>query len=172
MNEAMKHPSAFWLLTVFLVFALHLTVAGNIAVLGTAPNFLLLSTVFFAVRKGPVTGEILGFVWGMLSDIASTSVFGSQAFMLTFLGFLAGKLERKVDEDKYSAQMALVFVASVVNLLGLALFESLFGGAPQRFKDKSVLLGPVYSTLLCPVVFWGLLKWSSLFRKSDLKARI
>lgn len=167
----MRHQGAFWLLTVFLVFTIHLTVAGNITVLGAAPNFLLLSTVFFAIRGGPVTGEILGFTWGMLSDIASTSVFGSQAFMLTFLGFLAGKLERKVDEDKYSAQMALVFIMSAANLLGLAFLESLFGGAPQRFKDKSVILGPFYSTLLCPVVFWGLLKWSSLFRKSDLKAR-
>ncbi|OGR87417.1 MAG: rod shape-determining protein MreD [Elusimicrobia bacterium RIFCSPLOWO2_01_FULL_60_11] len=167
----MKHPILFWVLTVFGVFTLHLAVAGNIAVLGAAPNFLLLSTVFFAVRAGPVKGEILGFIWGMLSDIASTSVFGSQAFMLTFVGYAVGKLEGKVDEDKYSAQMALVFIMSAVNLLGLALLESLFGGAPQRFKDKSILLGPFYSTLLCPVVYWGLLKWGSLFRRSDLKAR-
>ena len=165
----MKHPVIFWILTVLGVFTLHLTVAGNIAILGAAPNFLLLSTVFFAVRAGPMKGEVLGFLWGLLSDVASTSVFGSQAFMLTFVGFVVGKLEGKVDEDKYAAQMTLVFIMSVVNLLGLALLESIFGGAPQRFKDKSALLGPFYSTLLCPVVYWGLLRWRSIFRRSDLK---
>jgi len=164
----MRHPAAFWFLTVILVFTLHLTVAGNIAVLGSVPNFLLLSIIFFAIRGGSLTGEILGFVLGLLSDIASTTVFGSQVFMLTFLGYLAGKLERKVDEDQPLAQVALVFILSIANLLGLVLLESLFGGSPQRFKGIFMILNPVYSTLLCPIVFWGLLKWSALFRKFDL----
>jgi len=162
----MKHSAIFWGFTVLLIFTLHLTVAGNIAIWGSMPNFFLLSTVFFAIRGGSLTGEIFGFVSGLLSDIASTTVFGSQVFMLTLLGYLAGKLERKVDEDQPLAQMVLVFVLSIVHLLGLVLLESLFGGSPQRFSGIVIFLNPFYSTLLCPVIFWGLLKWSALFNKS------
>ena len=118
----MKWQWHFWLLTVLGVFILHLTVAGNIAIFQSSPNFLLLATVFFAVRGGPVRGEILGFIWGILSDISSTSIFGSQAFMYTFIGYIVGKLERMVDENKLSAQMVLVLVMSFLNLAGFAFF--------------------------------------------------
>ena len=158
------------MMTVLLVFIVHLTLAGSLSIFGTAPNFLLLSTVFFAIRGGPVTGEFFGFFMGILSDIASMSVFGSQAFMLTLIGYLVGKLERQVDEDKHSAQMFLVFLMSCANILGLALLESFFGGSAQRFRGQTVLIGPFYSTLICPVVFWALLQWIRIFRRPDLKA--
>ena len=167
----MRHQNIFWILTVLLVFILQVTIAGPISILGASPNFFLLSTVFFAIRGGPVVGEVLGFVWGMLSDVTSISLFGSQTFMLTLVGYLVGRLERKVDEENTSAQMVLVLLMSLLNLSGLLFLETLFGGVTQRFRDKSAALVPLYSTFLSPVLFWALLQWSLFFRRADLKVK-
>ncbi len=165
----MRRQNFFWILTLFLVFVLQVAVADNIAIAGVAPNLFMLSTIFFAIRGGAMAGAVLGFVFGLVSDATNITLFGSQTFMMTLIGTLAGRLTRKVDEEKYSAQMVLVFLMSLANFLGLLFLESLFGGNARRYRDWAMILSPIYSTLLCPVFFWGLLQWSALFRRRTLR---
>ena len=164
-----NRKSLFWILTVLLVFLLQVTISDRISIYGAAPNLFVLSTIYFAIRGGPLAGEILGFIFGLINDVTSVSVFGSQTFMMILIGYLAGRLERKVDEEKYSAQMALVLLMSFVNLLGILFWETLFGGVPQRFRDKFMILVPIYSTVICPALFWGLMRWGAFFRRAGLK---
>jgi rod shape-determining protein MreD len=165
----MKTQGVFWIMTFLLVFVLHILMAEPMSVLGSRPNFFLLATIFFAIRGGPVIGELLGFSWGLLADVTSISLFGSQTFMLTLVGYIAGRLEGMIDEEKYSAQMVLVLLLSCLNIVGLLLLEILFKGVTERFRDRVVVLGPIYSTLLSPILFWALLQWTSVFHRTDLK---
>lgn len=169
----MRRQNFFWILTIPLVFVFQAILAEPISIAGVSPNFFLLATIFFAVRSGPVMGELLGFTWGMLSDVVSISLFGSQTFMLTLIGYLVGRLERQVDEEKYSAQMVLVLIMSILNILGLLFMETLFGGAAQthRFRDRSAFLSPIYSTLFSPVLFWLLFHWSSIFDRAGSRIK-
>ena len=161
-----------WVLTVLLGFILQVSFTDVISIYGISPNLLLLSTIFFALRGGPVVGEWAGFAWGLLSDVASISIFGSQTFMLTLIGYAVGRLQGKIDEDKSAAQMTIVFLMSIVYVLGLMFFESLFSGPVQRFMVKTSYFQPAYSTLIGPVAFWILLRWCSLFHRPDFRARI
>ena len=168
----MIQKNAFWILTVLLIFVLQVTISDHISVGGVTPNLFLLATIFFAVRGGPLVGEMIGFVLGLFSDVTSICLFGSQIFMMTLIGYLVGRLERKVDEEKYSAQMVLVFLMSFLNLGGLLFLEALFGGGTQRFRDKMAVLGPLYSTMVSPILFWALLQWATLFGRTDLKIKL
>ncbi len=168
----MKNSGAFWILTVLMVFVFHVVLTGPVSIYGVNPNFFLLSTIFFAIRGGPILGEILGFIFGIIADATSISIFGSQTFMLTLIGYLVGRLERHVDEEKYSAQMVLVFLMSCLNLIGLLFLETLFRGVTQGFRSKSVILNPLYSTLFSPILFWVMLQWCSVFRRTDLKVKV
>lgn len=165
----MRRPNLYWILTIFLVFVLQVLIAPRIAPFGVVPNFFLLGTIFFAIRGGPVIGELVGFIFGLFSDVISISLFGSQTFMMTLIGYLVGRLERQVDEEKLSAQMVLVFLMSVLNGLGLFFLEALFAGAALRFRDKSAVLVPLYSTLISPVLFWVLTRWTAIFQRGDLR---
>src|SRR5437870_2943939 len=124
----------FWILTILILFILQVTFSELVSVKGVFPNLLLLATVFSGLQLGPVSGEWTGFIWGLLSDVASISVFGSQTFMLTLVGYIAGRLQGKIDEEKTVAQMVLVFLTSILYVLGLMFFELLFQGSTQRFK--------------------------------------
>lgn len=161
----MNKESFFWPLTILLLFTLQITLSHWISIWGTFPNLLLLGTIFFAIRRGPLVGEWSGFVWGLFSDAASISIFGSQTFMLTLIGYSAGRLQGKINAEKPAAQMSLVFFMSLLYLLGLLLFEVLFGGSAQRFKVKTSFLQPFYSTLICPFLFSILMRWLSWFQK-------
>ena len=148
-----KRGFLFWIFTILLTFILQITFAEYISVLGTFPNLLLLATVFFSIYEGPMVGEVTGFMTGLLSDISSISLFGSQTFMLTLIGYTTGMLRGKINEEKPSAQMALVFIMSLVYVLGLYFLESLFGGSAERFKVITSFFEPVYSTLVSPLFF-------------------
>lgn len=154
----------FWIVTVFACFVTQMLFSDFLSIGGVFPNILLLSTIYFAVRSGPEAGEWLGFLWGLLADVASTSIFGSQTFMFTLIGYACGRLHGKVDEEMPVAQMGMVFVMSVFYWLGLFFFEHFFSGAPERFTVAASLFQPLYSTLVSPVLFWLLSRWCMLFQ--------
>lgn len=153
----------FWSITILALFIFQMTFSSRLSIYGSFPNLLLLATIFFAIHTGPIPGEITGFFSGLLSDASSTSIFGSQTFMLTLIGYITGRLQGKINEEKNIAQMALVLSMSFLYVLGLIFFNVLFGGSAERFKVEISLLQPVYSTLISPlfflalqkIVFWG-----------------
>lgn len=163
----MYRRKLFWFITVLIGFILQMSLSNFISVSGVFPNLLLLGTVFFALRNGPIAGEWTGFVWGLFSDAASISIFGSQTFMLTLIGYSAGRLRGKIDEEKVVAQMSLVLMMSVIFLTGLFFFEALFGGSIHRFKVMTSLFQPFYTMLVCPIAFWLLLRWDLWFHRSN-----
>ena len=168
----MNRSNFFWLLTILFGFIFQVTFIRWISVFGVFPNLLLLGTIFYALRRGPMAGEWVGFIWGLLSDVASISLFGSQTFMLTLIGYGVGRLRGKMDEEKPTAQMTLVCVMSILYFVGLLFFETLFGGSMQRFKVRSSFFQALYSTLVCPFVFWILFKWTDRFEKPGFRLRM
>lgn len=159
----------FWPLTLLLLFVFQIAFSQMLSLWGAFPNLLLLGTIFFAIRRGPITGEWIGFIWGLFADVSSISLFGSQTFMLTLIGYTVGLLQGKINAEKPIAQMSLVLMMSLAYLLGLLFFEALFGYSIQRFKVKTSFFQPVYSTLISPLLFSLLLRWSCFFHNHEMK---
>ena len=159
----MRKSVWFWLLSLPVVFVFHMFVSDLISISGIVPNFLFLATVFYAVRFGPVAGEWMGFFWGLLGDVASISVFGSQTFMLTAVGYLVGRLRGKIDEEKPAAQLTLVFVMFLLFVFGLLFFGDLFGGG-QRFRAGDAFFQALYCAAVAPLFFALLDRWCRLVR--------
>ena len=153
----------FWISTVLAGFIFQMFFSDVFSISGIAPNFLLLGTIFCGINFGPVAGEWTGFVWGLFADVASISIFGSQTFMLTLIGYLMGRLQGKIDEEKPVAQLGLVLVMSFFFVLGLFALENFFGGASQRFRLQNIIFQPIYSALISPILFWLLVRWCSWF---------
>lgn len=159
----------FWFLTLLLVFVFQISFSDAIAVRGIFPNLMLLQTIFFAIYSGPIVGQFTGFLCGLLSDVASISIFGSQTFMFTLVGYLSGQLQGKINEEKPIAQMALVLVMSALYVLGLLFFETLFGGFARRFKVQISVFQPLYTTLISPVFFLFLYRCRALLFRQGVR---
>lgn len=157
----------FWFLTILFCTILQIILSKPLSIQTAYPHLLLLSTIFFAVRGGAGAGEWTGFVWGILADVASISLFGSQTFMLTLIGYLCGRLQGKIDEEKPMAQMGLVFLMSLFYIVGLLIFENVFSLETRHHLDLWIIIvQPIYSTLVSPLFFWLLTIWCSWLHKT------
>ena len=66
------------------------------------PDFILVLTVYFAVRFGSNTGQLTGFFGGLLNEAASfSSLFGLNIFYKTIVGFVAGRLQRRIFQSHF-----------------------------------------------------------------------
>lgn len=68
------------------------SVVPLLSVGGITPDLPLILTVLLALRRGPETGCLAGFVAGMLQDVAGGGLVGVQAVTKALAGFAVGML--------------------------------------------------------------------------------
>ncbi len=67
------------------------TIASNLlSVGGITPDILLLVVVAMGLHKGQFSAIIFGFTSGLLFDVVSTDVLGSNALVKLLVGYIAG----------------------------------------------------------------------------------
>ncbi|OGR79027.1 MAG: rod shape-determining protein MreD [Elusimicrobia bacterium RIFCSPLOWO2_02_FULL_39_32] len=159
----------FWGFTILGIFLLQMSLEQPLLLFNTFPNFLLLSVVFFALSFGPMEGMLLGFIWGFLQDFASNALFGSQAFMLTLVGYTVGKIRKDIDQGKPLAQIGLVLFMSFINLFGLFFFEILFRNSFISSWILPSFFQMIYTSFFTPLFFILLRGWCKFLK--DFKAQ-
>lgn len=92
-REILAKPTLRYL--VYAVFALlisviHGTVLKYVAVGYVTPDLLLIFVVWVAVSEGQFVGTVAGFLSGLLFDVVSKDVLGTNALAKTVAGFIAG----------------------------------------------------------------------------------
>lgn len=129
-----------------------------VALRGVKPDLALIILVFAAVRRGSMSGQVTGFVSGLVEDLVSLSPVGFHALIRTVVGFLYGRMEGNVFVDPILMPLLLTIIATVLKgvLSGLAVV--LFSLAAPGFR---AFAGPLwielgYNAFLAPFVF-GLL---------------
>ena len=73
---------------------IHVVFLRFLEVSSVTPDLLLIFTVWIALVEGQFTGMIAGFLCGVLFDVVSTDVIGTNALAKTFAGFIAGYFYR------------------------------------------------------------------------------
>ncbi len=91
-----------------------------IAVEGLTPDLILILCVWVALSEGKFEGMIAAFIFGLLFDVFSMDVLGSNALAKTTAALAAGfffnenKIEQNLGGYKF---LIIVFVASIVHNL-------------------------------------------------------
>lgn len=87
-NPALRYV-AYAVVALFLS-VVHIVFLKYLAVQSVTPDLLLLLVVWAALVEGQYAGMIIGFGTGLLFDMLTTDVLGSNALAKTVAGFLAG----------------------------------------------------------------------------------
>lgn len=139
---------------------------------GIAPNYLLIFTIYFSLIRGPLVGETLGFFWGVSADGITAELFGAQAFLLTCIGFLSGRMSRKLDVSKPWAQIIFVFLMSALYFAGLFMLYYIFAEAKRTIGFSVMIFHPLMNALLAPAIYWIIRKWvQAWFPKGHLRLK-
>lgn len=145
------------ILTILLLGAavlLQTTVLEFVAVFGVKPDLQLILVVFLALRRGSMSGQIAGFVGGLLEDVVTLSPLGFHAIVKALVGFCAGL--------PYGLIRASALVVPVLLVTGAALIKGVASGllslAFQIPLDAHLLeerfwIESAYNVALSPLLF-------------------
>ena len=156
-----------WLPPVLLISAVILqsTLLQEIALKGVVPDVSLVLLVFFAYQQGSMSGQVNGFISGIIQDFLSTAPLGLNACVRTVIGLLYGVLKGKVFVDPIFLPMILIVFATIIKAIFIAFLSVVFiadGGGRMIFGSPFwIELG--MNAILAPFLF-GLLKMFSIFK--------
>jgi len=142
-------------LSVLLAIVLQVSLFTSLQIDGVAPDLALLVVIAAALVRGPEYAAILGFIAGLLVDIAPPAGHPAGRWAVAFVvsGYLAGMVRR---DARSSALAAVVVVAA-----GAFVATSIFALSGLLIGDQRVEVGnalhviPVavlYDVLLTPLV--------------------
>jgi len=117
------------------------------------PHIPLLMTLASGLFQGSVMGESLGFSWGLALDAMGTTAFGTQGFILCLIGYLSGRISRRVNAEEPVSQMVFGFLGTAVYFVCFHYLTRMFGGIGQSLSFGLVLSVMVMNVLLAPFVF-------------------
>ena len=112
-----------------IVFALQMTVADWLSFFGVAPDFVMIFIVAVAIRMGPATGCLWGFVAGFTQDVyAPIEWLGANTISMTVVGYAVGQLEERFLSLNLPAK---------IGVLGLGFFvcDMIYYGITGLSKD-------------------------------------
>lgn len=81
------------------------------------PDILIIGLIYFTLLNGQIPGMILGFVFGLLMDILSGGVIGSNALSKLIATFFAGYFSREdIDEREIISTgfFVILFISSLI----------------------------------------------------------
>ena len=138
------------LAVVLVALVLQVTVFPQPAWNGVVPNLVLLVVVAAALTRGAQFAAALGFVSGVLLDLAPPAdhVAGQWALSLVLVGYVAGRVQQEVRPSAL-AVVATVAGSSFVGTSVFALLGMALGEVPV---DVSALLGVIAVSVLWDVL--------------------
>lgn len=87
------------------LLALQIAIVPLLAFSDVHPDFMLIGVILAAIRHGPTPAILIGFVAGLVQDIAVSELYGLQALSKSLAGFIAGALVK--DKAKIELQVAI-----------------------------------------------------------------
>ena len=151
---------------VSVALVLQVTLFPHLAWAGIVPNLVLLVVVAAALARGAQFAAVLGFVAGLLLDLAPPAdhVAGRWALSLVLVGYLAGRVRQDVRPSATSV-IAMVAGSSFVGTSVYALSGILLHDPVVGFGEFAQVIGVsvAYDILLTPLLmpwliglFWRL----------------
>jgi len=133
---------------VFVAAMLQVVVVSSIVVGGGAPDLLLVVVVALGLLRGSIPGAALGFVGGLIVDLATLGTLGVSSLVLTLGGFWAGRYAETTGRGRRLAP--LMAVGAITLLAGV------FGYVLYYLLDVEVVARHALVTALVPALVLNL----------------
>ncbi len=144
-------------------FLFQTTVFPHLAIGGAVPNLLMIITVAAAYQRGRLQGMSVGFVCGILLDIAAGEVLGVYALFFLLIGYANGHLSKFYIEHDLFVPLGLVAVSQFSFSFLVYVFRFLIRGRLNVFKYiTGIMLPSTLYTVIVAVLLYRLLDYAYL----------
>lgn len=142
-------------LLVLGVVVFQLAVIGQINVLEANADLLPLVAMSIGLLAGPVTGATVGFLLGLVADMALLQTLGVTSLLLIGVGYLAGRYRELRDATHKMVPVVGGLVATLAYAAAFSLVQFLLGveSPVSALVIREILIGVLINTLLAMPVF-------------------
>jgi rod shape-determining protein MreD len=156
---------------VLVAVAAQVAIFSLFSVNGVVPNLVLIVVVAAAVARGPQFGAVVGFVAGMLIDLAPPAdhVAGRWALALVLVAVLAGRVRADARRSPL-AGLATVAACSFVGTSVFALSGELLGdhALPPGQVVQVIVIALLWDVVVAPLLLPVLLPLFEKTRQAEL----
>jgi len=153
----------FYVLTIWMILWLQILYNHYFGGSRFSVYLVLIVVLYFGLLRGPLVGQLLGFVWGLLTDASSLGLLGIHVFLYALAGYAAGMLRRQLDETKTVTQATFTF-AVTIGYIGLYMALDHLFTSTERPVTWQLAMQPFVNALLAPAIFWFMRQWSDLWQ--------
>lgn len=155
---------------VFLAAVIQVSIFSSVDVLGGTPDFLLVLLIAVALLRGSVTGAMLGFLAGIVADVATLSPLGTTSLLLTLVGYWVGRYGETTGRDRRRAPYLAVLLVTILYAIAAFLLHVVLG---EPVSARGVFFEATPPELLWNLVLVVPLSWlvRKLVRPSERSER-
>lgn len=145
---------AFLFLAVIILSILQLTWPGFLVFFHCKPDFLLVfavSAVFYLDFKSALIAAVIA---GLAKDIFLPGDLPINTILFSLWSYLVYRLSQQISTDSHYVRLAIVLIAAFFNNIATGLWVINSGNIiPAGIFIRNLIIPPVYSTVLSPLVF-------------------
>ena len=147
-RDSMRLPAPLRLLvgSIIIAFLLNLLPWSGLA-LQVCPDFVLLILLYWSINQPRSVGQGLGFLLGLLMDVANSALLGQHALMYVAAVFLAQLLRVRVLQLSLPAQALHI---GVILLLAQLISVSLNLSMGRELPGALMIVAPIIGAALWP----------------------
>ncbi len=135
---------------ILICFVLQSTLLNLLSFGGIKPNLLLILTVSMGLMRGKHTGLWVGFISGLIIDIFFGNLFGFNALLYMYIGYINGNFYKVFYDDGIKIPMFLVAVSDLAYGMIYYLIQFAFR---ERFDFSAYFTRIILPELVYTVLF-------------------
>jgi rod shape-determining protein MreD len=147
-----------WVVVTVVAALMESTLLKGISIQEVLPDLPLLLVAYFAFQEGEERAMFTGVIGGLIQDVASNASLGHNVLALVVVGYIAGRLSKRLLTEHPAVKVALVFGASLTE--GILFVTIQYVQNPNFGATYMILTSAVptafYTTLVTPFVFFAL----------------
>ena len=155
-NDNTKKYIVYFFILLCIVI-LHTTVVDVITIKDSTPDLFIIFVIWLTLKEGTYFGLFAGFFIGLLFDIISVDIIGTNALAKTVAAFIAGIFYKERETSKITKSYKFILITLLVTLIhNLIYFFFYIKTSDQNFMVFYLRYGlsaTLYTTFCASLVF-------------------
>ena len=158
------------LITTAVLVGLQSTLFRFIEIRGASPDLVLIYLVFAADTRGPLQGQVLGFIAGVIEDLLSLAPLGFNSLIRLLTGFLFGHTRGKIFLDPLVSPILFVLAATLLKEVFALLLSVMFLETAVKAFTLSFWIELGMNIVMAPIVY-NIFRSLKIFVENDRDGR-
>lgn len=140
---------------IYICFILQTTLFAMFSIGGIRPNLLIIAVASIGFLGGKKTGIYTGFFSGLLIDVCFRSIYGANALLYMYIGYLCGLLKKVLFPKDIKLPLLFIAVSDLAYNILHYFFYFLFRGKFDLFYYIGNIILPevVYTSIMACVLY-------------------